>query len=75
MKTLIISFLFFITVSGCQNAESRYDSGYDDGYATGYNTTCQIRATLVEGDWNDKNYMLGYRDGYAAGALDCKQNN
>jgi hypothetical protein len=27
-------------------------------YATGYNTTCKIRATLIEGDWDDEHYTL-----------------
>ena len=49
---------------GCwPSADSRYDSGYSDGYAEGYNTTLKIRATMVEGDWNDKNYSRGYSDG------------
>lgn len=64
----VISFLY-----GCgPSADSRYDSGYSDGYAEGYNTTCKIRATLVEGDWEDKNYSKGYQDGRAAGAADCR---
>ena len=46
--------------------------GEGDGYAAGYNTTCNIRATLVKGDWDNKDYSEGYRDGYAAGAFDCK---
>lgn len=61
---------------GCgPSADSRYDSGYSDGYAEGYNTECKIRATLVEGDWNDENYSRGYQDGRAAGVADCRANN
>ena len=60
-----------VLYGGGPSAEERYDTGYDDGYATGYNTTCEIRATLIEGDWTDENYSKGYRDGYAQGSLDC----
>jgi hypothetical protein len=58
---------------GCgPSSDARYDSGYSDGYAEGYNTTGEIRATLVEGDWDDENYSKGYQDGRAAGAADCR---
>lgn len=60
-------------LAGCgPSADSRYDSGYSDGYAVGYNTTCQIRATLVEGDWEDTNYKAGYDAGYYDGSVDCR---
>ncbi|MBC8551920.1 MAG: hypothetical protein H8D23_19910 [Candidatus Brocadiales bacterium] len=80
MKNTIIntsSTLFLVIVTlllfGCgPSADSRYDSGYSDGYAEGYNTTCKIRSTLVEGDWEDENYSRGYQDGRADGAADCK---
>ena len=62
-------------LSGCgESADSRYDYGYSDGYAAGYNTTCEIRGTLVKGDWDDEAYANGYRDGYAEGALDCRRS-
>ena len=61
---------------GCgPSADSRFDSGYSDGYAVGYNTTSKIRATLVEGDWEDKNYAAGYRAGYSAGAVACRNKD
>ena len=63
-------------ISGCEqsdaDADSRYDAGYSDGYAEGYNTACEIRATLVEGDWDDEHYTAGYEDGRAVGVADCK---
>ena len=66
---MCISFI----LSACgPSADSRYDTGYSDGYAEEYNTTCKIRATLVEGDWEDKNYSRGYQDGRVDGATDCK---
>jgi hypothetical protein len=27
---------------------------------------------MVKGDWDNKDYSEGYRDGYAAGSFDCK---
>lgn len=78
MKHLFL--LVFLLLQGCgpnadSKADSRYDSGYSDGYAVGYNTTCQIRATLVEGDWDDENYSAGYYDGYEHGAVECRNKD
>lgn len=73
MKQLIIPIAVFLI--GCSNSDERYDSGYSDGYAAGYNTTCKIRATLVEGDWEDKNYKKGYDAGYKSGAEACKKSD
>ena len=71
--TLFTAVIIALSLQGCgPSADSRYDSGYSDGYAEGYNTTCKIRTTLVEGDWDDENYSRGYQDGRAEGAADCK---
>jgi len=64
--------LFFVTSCGSNNSDSKYDSGYSDGYASGYNTTCKIRSTMIEGDWDSTSYTNGYNDGYSDGAKDCK---
>ena len=73
IKTAASLVIISVPLIGCgPSADSRYDSGYSDGYASGYNTTCQIRATLSEGDWKDKNYNQGYYDGFESGAYDCK---
>ena len=69
--TLTIS-LFSLTGCG-ESASARYDAGYSDGYAEGYNTTLKIRATLVRGDWSDKEYSRGYNDGRANGVSDALQ--
>ena len=66
---LIASVLF---LSAC-SSEDKYDVGYDDGYASGYNTTCKIRATLIEGDWDSESYSKGYKAGYQQGSLACKR--
>ena len=72
-KTLIVIIFSLFMLSACgESADSRYDSGYSDGYAEGFNTECEIRATLVEGDWDDKNYSSGYQNGRAAGVAACR---
>ena len=74
MKRILIMFIPFLLISCGESADSRYDSGYSDGYAAGYNTTCDLRATMIEGDWSDSNYTSGYNDGYSDGSKDCKKN-
>ena len=51
--------------------DAKYDSGYSDGYAAGYNTTCEIRGTFIEGDWESPDYRSGYQTGYSDGAQEC----
>ncbi len=66
----IIIIVAFAVLPGCgQNADACYDYGYSDGYAAGYNTTCEIRATLVKGDWNDKHYSEDTRTVWPTGLL------
>ena len=72
MKKLLLTLLISFFMQGCSSSDSDYDEGEGDGYAAGYNTTCNIRATMVKGDWDNKDYSEGYRDGYAAGSFDCK---
>jgi hypothetical protein len=73
---ILMLFLAVLSLSACgPSADERYDTGYSDGYAEGYNTTCKIRATLVEGDWENEDYSKGYRAGNAAGAADCRAKN
>lgn len=69
-KALLLA-LALIVVGCGQQAEERYDAGWNDGHAAGYNTTCKIRATLVEGDWEDREYSRGYNDGYSEGTSEC----
>lgn len=75
-KTGITVFIIMLTASCGPNntklsGDEMYDIGYDDGYATGYNTTCKIRATLIN-DYDDRFYKEGYNDGYSAGAAECR---
>ena len=59
-----------VILAGCGDSTG-YDEGYDDGYAEGYNTTCDIRSTLVHGEWDNAEYTQGYNDGRRAGSADC----
>ena len=76
-KLILMGFVSILTAScGPNNKklsddDEMYDIGYDDGYATGYNTTCDIRATLIN-DYDDRLYKVGFNDGYTAGAAECR---
>jgi hypothetical protein len=50
------------------------DVGYKDGYVVGYNKTCELSGTLVYGDWDNKEYMASYNDGYTDGAEECHRS-
>lgn len=51
-----------------------YDLGYNDGFAVGYNTTCEIRSTLILGEWDSQGYSRGYDFGYRDGSNECLQD-
>ena len=69
---LITAAICVSSLSACDAFKDKYDSGYDDGWAAGYNTTCKIRATMIEGDWDSESYSRGYGDGYADGSYECR---
>ena len=74
-RALISVFILTFLVA-CDSSDSdsvRYEKGYDDGYAVGYNAACEIRLTVVEGDWEDENYSNAYEDGHYDGQQDCKE--
>jgi hypothetical protein len=60
-----------LLVAGCADSDAAYDRGYSDGYAVGYNTACEIRATMIEGDWGNSHYARGYADGQSDGTIAC----
>jgi hypothetical protein len=70
-KSLLGLTTIILMTVGCEQ-RSRYDAGYSDGYAAGYNTECQIRATLVAGEWDNVEYSRGYREGESAGREACR---
>jgi hypothetical protein len=71
IKTALAISLMILAACEYETAEERYEAGYDDGYAAGYNTTCQIRPTLIRGDWEDDKYTAGHTAGYTAGSNAC----
>jgi flagellar biosynthesis/type III secretory pathway protein FliH len=73
MKKLVIVTAFLV-FAGCESEsfDQAYDRGYNDGYAAGYNTTCEIRATMIAGDWDIDGYKSGYDSGYSDGSEQCK---
>lgn len=72
-KDFILAGIALLALISCgDGADSRFDSGYSDGYASGYNTTCNIRSTMIEGDWDDKNYTRGYNAGRMDGSAACR---
>jgi hypothetical protein len=75
MKSIILIVLIVLVVRHFNEPEDKYGVGYDDGYATGYNTTCEIKATLIEGDWENESYSNGYNAGYRDGSIACNQRN
>ena len=71
---LLVAFILATFVSGClEDEDERFDAGHSDGYAVGYNTECKIRATFIEGDFDNKGYSRGYNAGLVDGANDCKK--
>jgi hypothetical protein len=74
VKKFGLHFIFF-ALAACSWGETHdgaYDRGYSDGYAVGYNTTCEIRATMITGDWDTKGCKSGYDAGYLSGAEQCR---
>ncbi len=70
MARYAIILAFCLSACGGVDDEA-YDRGYGDGYAVGYNTTCEIRATIVDGNWSDEDYSRGYADGQTDGTIAC----
>lgn len=72
----IITYSLICALSGCigDDSDERLDAGYSDGYAVGYNTECEIRTTLIEGDFENADYSRGYYAGLADGAAACRRD-
>ena len=69
LRTLFLAAALAST--GCEDRAAEYDSGYSDGYAVGHNTACQIRKTLIKGNWSSEAYSKGYAAGTIAGVNAC----
>lgn len=71
MRASVVIFSL-LPVASCGGAdEAAYDRGYSDGYAVGYNTACEIRTTIVEGDFANEDYSRGYAAGQTDGTMAC----
>jgi len=71
---MLVSTCFLLSACIGENSDERFDVGFSDGYAGGFNTECKIRATLVEGDWDNANYSSGFSQGLIAGADACRRS-
>lgn len=56
-----------VLLLGCDSKDWEA-AGYQDGYAATINTTCQFRASLIHGKWDNEKYARGYARGSGAGA-------
>jgi hypothetical protein len=72
MRRCFIALSFVMIACSSDGYDQAYDRGYGDGYAVGYNTTCEIRATMISGDWDTEGYKSGYDVGYVAGEKQYK---
>ena len=63
-----------VALVGCSEGGGGYEAGYDDGLAVGYNTECEIRTTLIEGNFDNASYARGYAEGQAAGIIACNND-
>ena len=64
-----------LLLAGCgKSDEEMHDVGYSDGYAVGYNTACEIRATMINGDFDNEAYSRGYNQGNSAGKVACNND-
>ena len=71
-RQTLITLTAGLLLSGCgEDPDERYDSGRSDGCAAGYNTTCNIRDTMIEADWDSQEYTQGYNRGYMDGSAAC----
>ena len=68
---ILVALMIAAFMSACLEDE-RFATGHSDGYAKGYNTECKIKATIIEGDFDNEGYSRGYNAGLVDGANDCK---
>lgn len=62
--------IFVLTACDSKDWEA---AGYGDGYAATINTTCNFRASLIYGKFDNKEYAKGYARGAQAGSLAVAQ--
>jgi hypothetical protein len=73
MKKLLLILFITLVTQGCSSSEKDYDTGYKDGYATGNAMTCGFqKSPKIKGDFDNKDYKMGFHDGTLAGSQTCK---
>ena len=60
------------SLTGFGTTPKTCNQGYSDGYTVGYNTTCQVRGTSLDGDWDSTPSRKGSRNGLRAGVRACR---
>ncbi len=71
---LTMAMLLILPLAGCIFDSDQRDAGYQDGYAVGYNTACEIRATMINGEWGNSTYSEGYASGVTDGIIACNRD-
>lgn len=70
-RVIITAIVSLLLLTGFGTAPKSFDQGYGDGYAVGYNTTCRVRGTYLNADWDSPAYRDGYATGLRAGVRAC----
>jgi hypothetical protein len=63
-----------VFTAACGDDVDQGDLGYDDGYAVGYNTACEIRTTLIAGNFENNEYATAYGRGQTDGIIACNED-
>lgn len=71
---ILLSLVFFGVGCSEQEKPKGADVGYSDGYASGYNTECDIRATVIYGDWENEEYSQAFSNGEYDGKIACRSD-
>jgi hypothetical protein len=69
MRQMILIMPLLLATISCDSKDSE-SAGYQDGYAATINTSCNIRGTLIAGNFNQPAYARGYSKGSNAASLE-----
>ena len=65
---LRIGVFLLVLIGGCESKDWEA-AGYQDGYAATINTTCNFRASMIHGKFDNAEYAKGYSRGAQAGSI------
>ena len=68
-RHFVLLVLLFSSLNACDSKDWEA-AGYQDGYAVTINTACNIRGTLVSGNFEKPAYARGYSRGTNAASLE-----